>query len=146
MGKQDKVIRKTTKRLDRAIEDVKSFISKLRALILSLYSELKALRTYKYVVQSVFHKQLFFQLSPTLGDLYSIKTEEKQKEFAKYMGMWQNLSCRDFGASDEFGQFCLIPSLRPPLLTDGVVKEEDKEGMSGLSKQLKEVKDEKSEE
>ena len=144
--------------MDKATEDVKNFISKLRSLIITLYPELKSLRTYKYVVQSVFHKELFSQLTPTLGDLYSIKTEDKQTEFAKYMGMWQNLSCKDFGASDDFIQFCLIPSLRPPLLStikhDPVHDENKQENhqnlnphndennnhdtkmMSGLSKQL----------
>eukprot|EP01084_Bolivina_argentea_P235850 396731_1 len=106
---QSKVVRKTSRRLDKAIEDVKKYISKLRSLIIILYPELKILRTYKYVVQSVFHKELFQQLTPTLGDLYSIKTEDKQSEFAKYMGMWKNLTCRDYGVNDEFITFCLIP-------------------------------------
>eukprot|EP01083_Nonionella_stella_P080311 220666_1 len=136
---QSKVVRKTSRRLDRAIHDVKNFIKKLRALILTLYLELKALKQYKYVVQSVFHKELFVQLTPTLGDLYSIKTEDKQKEFAKYMGMWQNLKCEDFGASSMFIDFCLVPSLRPPLLNEDSAQthelEEEKHVSETVNKQ-----------
>ena len=76
------------------------------------------------MVQSVFHKELFSQLTPTLGDLYSVKTEDKQSEFAKYMGMWQNLSCRNFGAS-RCSTILFDSFIASPLLTNDDDKDDD---------------------
>ena len=66
------VQKRTSKRLKRAINDVKLFIKKYIELICQIFPELLLMRSYKYVVQSVFHKKLFVLLTPTLFDLYQV--------------------------------------------------------------------------
>lgn len=109
-------------RLIKARNDVKLFIKKYISMLLQIYPELKAMRIYKFVAQSIFHKQLFMELAPTLQDLYLIHSELKQELFARYMG--RNLTLQSFGVSE---QFCLIPELRPSILTEFELFEEEKE-------------------